>query len=114
MSKGLNTYETRINFLVSYKYKKQNKMKNLDKKILPLLNLLNKCKKEIERLEDLETLMFCSKEITARKESKWDTLEEVIKWIEKEMTFLSEKQMVIDCAITEFENEWRERNRKTN
>ena len=114
MSKGLNTYETRINFLVSYKYKKQNKMKNLDKKILPLLNLLNKCKKEIERLEDLETLMFCSKEITARKESKWDTLEEVIKWIEKEMTFLSEKQMVIDCTITEFENERRERNRKTN
>ena len=43
-------------------------------------NLLNKCKKEIERLEEVET------DITSAGwlESRLDTLEEVIKWIEEE------------------------------
>lgn len=43
-------------------------------------NLLNKCKKEIEKLEQVETDITS----TGWLESRLDTLEEVIKWIEEE------------------------------
>lgn len=43
-------------------------------------NLLNKCKKEIERLEHIET----DSTATGWLEARWDMLEEFIQWIEEE------------------------------
>ena len=57
-------------------------MKNLE-------NLLNKCKKEIERLEHVETDITA----TAWVEARTDMLEEFIEWIELLSSFEKSKKI---------------------